>query len=128
MSQPASTPTGNQRIAPRLKTLIAARISFNGGCSTLDCMIRNLSETGARLSFAAAVSVPDCFDLIIPQKNVTRRVRVAWQGDKEVGVRFEDAHPVQDGEPDGGALKRRIRELEAENARLRSRILQLTEG
>ena len=54
---------------------------------------------------------------------VTRRVRVAWQREEEAGVRFEGAPD----EPDVRALKQRVRELEAENARLRSRILQLTE-
>jgi len=46
MSQTACTPTDEQRIAPRLKTLIAATIRFDKGRTTLDCIIRNLSDTG----------------------------------------------------------------------------------
>ena len=128
MSQTAPKLDPNQRVAPRVRTLIAAKIVFNNGQITLDCLIRNLSETGAKLTISDAVTVPDCFDLTIPQKNVTRRVRTAWRRGEEIGVRFEDAPRSESGSPDASALKRRIRELEAEVARLQSRVLQLTEG
>ena len=128
MSQSAPNLDPNQRIAPRVRTLIAARIAFNNGQSTLDCLIRNLSDTGAKLTFSAAVTLPDCFDLMIPQKGVTRRVRVAWRRDQEIGVRFEETAATEHAGSDVVALKRRIRELEAEVTRLQSRILQLTEG
>ena len=128
MSQPAPNHDSNQRVAPRVRTLIAARVIFNNGQSTLDCLIRNLSDTGAKLTVSAAVTLPDCFDLFIPQKSMTRRVRIVWWRGEEVGVRFEDAPRSESSSPDASALKRRIRELEAEVTRLQSRILQLTEG
>src|SRR4051794_13412613 len=128
MTQPAPALDPNQRAAPRMRTLIAAKISFNNGQSTLDCLIRNLSDTGAKLIVSAAVTLPECFDLIIPQKSLTRCVRIAWRRGEEIGVRFEAGHPSESSDPDASALKRRIRELEAEVARLQSRILQLTEG
>ena len=128
MSQPAPTLNPNQRAAPRMRTLIAAKISFNNGQSVLDCLIRNLSDTGAKLIVSAAVTLPECFDLIVPQKSLTRRARIAWRRGEEIGVRFEDASPSGRYDPDASALKRRIRELQAEVARLQSRVLQLTEG
>src|SRR4051794_6468044 len=90
MSQPPSPLDRSQRSAPRIRSLIAARIIFNNGQSTLDCLIRNLSDTGAKLSVSAVVILPDCFDLLI-SKSVTRRMRMAWQRGDEIGVRFEDA-------------------------------------
>ena len=128
MSQTAPNLDPNQRVAPRVRTLIAARIAFNNGQSTLDCLIRNLSDTGAKLTFSAVVTLPDCFGLMIPQKGVTRRVRVVWRRDREIGVRFEETAATEHVGSDASALKRRIRELEAEVVRLQSRILQLTEG
>src|SRR5215213_4399665 len=128
MSQTAPKLDSDPRAAPRLKALIAAKISFNNGQSTLDCLIRNLSDTGAKLIVSAAVTLPECFDLIIPQKSVTRRARIAWRRGEEIGVRFEDASPSDRCDPSASALKRRIRELEVEVARLQSRVLQLTEG
>ena len=119
-----------QRQAPRLRALIGARIVFNNGQATLDCLIRDVSETGAKLTVSALIPLPDRFDLIIPQKGITRRVRVAWRRATEIGVRFEDEQtPEQASAPQSeAALKRRIRALEAEVARLQSRIALLTEG
>ena len=128
MTQTAPKHASDPRVAPRLKTLLAARINFNNGQSALHCLIRNLSDTGAKLIVSAAVTLPECFDLIIPQKSVTRRARIAWRRGEEIGVRFEDASPSDRCDPDASALKRRIRELEAEVARLQSRVLQLTDG
>ena len=68
-----------QRAAPRMRTLIAAKIGFNNGQSALDCLIRNLSDTGAKLIVSAAVTLPECFDLIVAPKSLTRRVRIAWR-------------------------------------------------
>ena len=128
MTQTAPKHATDPRVAPRLKTLLAARINFNNGQSALDCLIRNLSDTGAKLIVSAAVTLPECFDLIIAQKSVTRRARIAWRRGEEIGVRFEAGYPSESSDPDASALKRRMRELEAEVARLQSRILQLTEG
>ena len=79
MSQPAPTLDPNQRVAPRMRTLIAAKMIFNNGQFTLDCLIRNLSDTGAKLIVSAAVTLPECFDLIVAPKSLTRRVRIAWR-------------------------------------------------
>ena len=118
-----------QRIAPRLKTLIPATILFDDGRSAFDCMIRNLSPTGAKLAISTLIGLPDCFGLAIPQKNATRRARVVWRRADEIGVIFEDGVPKRDDAPDAeAALKRRIKALEAEVARLQNRILQLTQG
>lgn len=120
------TDAAERRDDVRLRSLIAATIVYNNGQSTLACVIRNMSETGAKLSVPAGVALPDRFDLTVPQKNKTYRAQIAWQRGEEVGVRFEEASA-----PDAGAAPkalRRIRELEAEVARLKTRILQLTEG
>src|SRR3954452_22989390 len=101
MSQPATMLDSDQRVAPRMRTLIAARISFNNGQSALDCLIRNLSDTGAKLIVSAAVTLPECFDLIVPQKSLTRRARIAWRRGEAIGVRFDDDAPrSENGSPD----------------------------
>src|SRR3954471_11709339 len=114
MSQPAPTLDPDQRVAPRMRTLIAAKISFSNGQSTPDCLIRNLSDTGAKLIVSAAVTLPECFDLIVPPKSLPRRAQIAWRRGEDIGVRFEAGHPSESSDPDASALKRRIRELEVE--------------
>jgi hypothetical protein len=76
------------RIDRRLRTLKAGTISFShaGG---IDCVVRNLSATGACLEVDSPVGFPDEFTLVIKTDNVTRPCQVAWRKAKRVGVRFQ---------------------------------------
>jgi hypothetical protein len=76
--------------APRLRTILAGRISFNEGAFTIDCVVRNLSDTGAKLALPSILPVPDRFDLIILRTNVTRKCRLRWRREDEMGVSFEE--------------------------------------
>ena len=76
-----------KRLAPRRNTMIEARIAFDGGRGRVDCIIRNLSEGGAKLEVASVKSIPNSFDLIAPGHR-PHACRVAWRALKEVGVEF----------------------------------------
>lgn len=67
--------------------MIAASIVFDGGRSRMDCVIRNLSDGGAKLEVAAVRGIPDRFELQVP-KHRPQRCQVAWRALKEVGVQF----------------------------------------
>ena len=114
------------RKEPRVRALLAARIIYNNGNAALDCTIRNMCESGAKLAFSGGLTVPDEFDLLIPQKDVTRRARTVWRRGEEIGIEF--VRRLRRTEIGEAALSSRIRELEAENERLRARIRELTEG
>jgi len=113
---------------------MAARILFNKGMMKVDCTIRNISDGGAKLEVSGAVALPDHFDLHIPQKNVTRHVRLAWRHGDACGVAYVDALPVdtlvppESGEETEEQLRARIRELERTVTQLRNRIQELTSG
>ena len=114
--------------ASRSRTLLAARIVYHEGSATLDCVIRNMSETGAKLGCDAGVTIPAVFDLHIIQKNVTRRASLKWQSGTELGVAFLDAPNEAETQNEESALHARVRELEAENRILKARLRELTEG
>jgi hypothetical protein len=116
------------RRSPRTRSLIAARIIYNKGASTLDCVIRNISEEGAKLQLSGGAAIPIEFSLLIIEKDVTRQARIIWRRGEEIGVEFLRPGGSQRN-PDGEAgLLQRISLLEAENERLRARVRQLTEG
>jgi hypothetical protein len=77
----------NNRIAPRQRTLKAGTIEFNGG--TIDCVVRNVSDTGAQLEVASPVGIPGEFNLMISGNIAKRPCRVAWVKDKRIGVAFK---------------------------------------
>src|SRR6201995_4367651 len=83
-----SDTTDNKRIAPRHRVLKQGRLAFDGGGS-VDCTVRNLSDTGARVEVVTPVGLPKAFTLVIPADKFTRRCHAVWSHDKRIGVAFD---------------------------------------
>ncbi len=111
----------------RQRVFLKGRISFNNGASSMDCMVRDFSPSGARLALSETATLPASFDLYIPQKDRTYRATLRWRREDGIGVTFvEEAAPPAPAAPAAETadasltvLLRRISELEAENAALR---------
>jgi hypothetical protein len=56
--------------------------------SLLDCVIRDLSDTGARLEFAGPTELPKEFRLLIVSTNMFIPAELAWQRGLLAGIRF----------------------------------------
>jgi hypothetical protein len=125
----------DRRRATRKKTLLQGRILFNGGRSSVDCVIRDMSDSGARLKFSSAVPTPEHFELFIPNRDERHEANVQWRRDDEVGVAFDRRKAaVTVTEPHGdeaaqqsddGDLEERLRRLEKEVALLRRLIIEM---
>jgi hypothetical protein len=77
-----------KRLSPRRNTMIEAQAVFDSGRVRVPCIIRNLSETGAKIEVRAGVSaVPQTFDLVAPGHR-PHNCRVVWRALKEMGVEF----------------------------------------
>ena len=74
------------RVAPRHRVLKAGTIEFGGG--GIDCVVRNISDTGAALEVTSPVGIPECFTLVIPQDHIAKACRVMWRKEKRIGVAF----------------------------------------
>ena len=75
----------DHRIAPRHRVLKGGSIRFGGG--SIDCTVRNLSNTGAALEVTSPVGIPTEFTLVTD--SVQRQCRVVWRKEKRIGVTFE---------------------------------------
>lgn len=67
----------------------AGVIAYSGGYVTLHCVVRDFSETGARLAVEGSVEAPDTFALQIEIDGVEVDCRVVWRRGKEIGASFE---------------------------------------
>ena len=56
--------------------------------TVLDCLVRDLSDEGARLEFASPVELPESFRVQFMSDNSRRPVEVMWRRGQSVGVRF----------------------------------------
>jgi hypothetical protein len=110
-----------RRAVSRQKSFLQGRIYFNHRRSSIDCLIRDYSEQGARLKFSEAANIPDAIELYIPNKEEIHRARVEWRTGNEMGVSFgEEIHsPSTVPEAAQGDLPTRVQRLEAEVATLR---------
>jgi methyl-accepting chemotaxis protein len=78
-----------QRRSKRQALHYRAQIEAVGDEAALDCTIRDVSETGARVATKAPDQVPEQFILRLTKDGATRRLcKVVWRSDREVGVSF----------------------------------------
>ena len=77
-----------RRIAPRRNTNLHASIVFNGGRSVFPCVIRNVSESGAKLQVGSVAGIPGSFDLLV-EGHRPQPCRIVWRSLKEIGVAYQ---------------------------------------
>jgi len=101
-----------RRSSNRLRTLLEARIVFNNRFSLIECTVRNLSQTGARIAFPHPIEIPPEFELEIPKRKISVRAKVVWSDGKEHGIRFIEGG--QDAAPEDGRTQREQTASDAE--------------
>ena len=77
-----------KRAVPRHRVLKRATVAFSGG-GGLDCTVRNISQTGARIDIASPVGVPEVFILVIEADHFMRRCHAVWSSERHIGVAFD---------------------------------------
>jgi hypothetical protein len=80
--------TVERRGTRRQRTFLGACIQFNGGLSSLDCLIRNLARGGAKLALSQTALVPHELVLHVPSNRQTLRARIKWRDADHCGVEF----------------------------------------
>jgi diguanylate cyclase (GGDEF)-like protein len=80
---------------PRGRTLLAGKLISHFGQSTIDCVVRRISDHGAAISVASPLGIPKHFHLLIPEEGTLRPCKLVWQSDGELGLEFEQAGTAQ---------------------------------
>ena len=81
---------GERRASSRQRRLHGGKIVFNNNASSIDCVVRDMSPTGARLVVASPIGIPDWFDLRINRNGVSYSSKVVWRSADQIGVTFLD--------------------------------------
>jgi hypothetical protein len=106
---------------------LQGRIFFNHRRTSVDCLIRDFCEHGARLTFSSMTATPDVVELYIPNKDESYRAKVQWRNANEIGVGFEHdaASPPLVPEAPPADLSARIHKLEHALASLQRKFNEL---
>ena len=83
--------TTEKRGGTRSRMLKGGVIAFSGRHATIPCVVRDMSDGGARLQVAQGSSIPDTFELIVELDGLEVPCQVAWRKPHEIGVSFLDA-------------------------------------
>ena len=102
MSPPAAADADadQRRGATRRRTLKTATIVRLDNMSVVSCILRDVSETGARLRCLDQTAVPKEFYLVFPVENTRCLARVVWRRGDEIGIHFvseKEAAPRRKG-------------------------------
>ena len=77
-----------RRGSPRSRILKKGKLIHPNNTSVFDCMIRDISATGARLSCEQTGLLPNELQLMFFAIREVRYVRVVWRRPGEIGVQF----------------------------------------
>jgi PilZ domain-containing protein len=114
-----------RRNSRRSKSFLRGFVYVSRKRGALACLIRDLSEKGARIIFSDTVTLPDVLELYIPQREQTLRARVQWRRGDELGLAFIEAARAIEPQPNAGEVIQRVALLEAEIASLRALLKRL---
>jgi len=92
-----------------MRVLKSARIVFDGGYTTYDCRVKNLSSAGALLLLPSVLGIPKHFSIEIDKSGTLRPCTVMWRTDTQLGVAFDDARDATP--PDRARPQLRLVEL-----------------
>jgi hypothetical protein len=77
-----------RRSSKRWHTVLKGRIVSNNLSSPVECTVRDLSNTGARVYFADSSDLPMEFELEIPSKGIQVQARLMWRQGANHGLMF----------------------------------------
>jgi hypothetical protein len=76
-----------RRKSARSRILKSAKLIL-GRTSIIDCAVRNLTNTGARIQVANTVNLPQDFEMTFDGGHSIRPCRLVWRTVTETGVEF----------------------------------------
>jgi hypothetical protein len=76
-----------RRATPRNTVLMSGAIEFAG--STINCLIRNISISGAALDVTNPHDIPERFNLVFKTDDAHIPCHVIWRKEELIGVAFD---------------------------------------
>jgi hypothetical protein len=119
------------RTNERIRSFLRGQIIFNNRMSTIECIIKNISSTGAKIALSDTLAVPNEFEVYIPNKRRGHRARLVWRDKDSIGVHFTEPQRAEKphiaSQPSTAETPAsRLHELEVQNAQLKARIRELS--
>ena len=113
----------DRRQSPRDKVIYGGVAEIGERGATRKCIVRNISEKGARIEFSNVIKLPrQQISLTIARKGRSFLAKIIWWRDNFVGVAFGSE---TSSEPAVSDLEERLRQSEQKKKQLQRRIREL---
>jgi hypothetical protein len=99
-----------RRDSPRRRTYLGAQVKRPGGLPLGECIVRDLSKTGARLYVAQPIVLPGAIELEITKTGERFRAEVVWSARDSFGVRF-NPEERETASPSPEAVDRSVQDI-----------------
>jgi hypothetical protein len=113
----------DRRQSARDSVILGGVASINERGSTMDCVVRNMSEGGLCVEFEKTAKLPDEMRVTITQKDCSFFARMMWRQAGRVGLEFRTM--TASGLPASTDLDERLRRSERKKRQLQRRIKEL---
>jgi PilZ domain len=88
ITQHAGFDGGERRSGQRHRALKGGTLYFNKGYSSLECVIRDISESGARIQMGETFGVPTRFTMSISGEDERVEASLRWRTSRNIGLSF----------------------------------------
>ena len=78
----------NRLVAGFKKSYLHGFVYFGKAGTAVECVVHDISDSGARIKFLAALPIVDTIELHIPSRGLVHRANVLWRAADEIGVGF----------------------------------------
>jgi hypothetical protein len=109
----------------RIRTFLKGMVYYDNRRASIECTIRDLSDTGARIAFTTLVTLPDNIELHIPQKEMTLPAQVRRRDGNEIGVSFQNQRSDEPRRAIDGDMAERVSKMENELAAMKRLLKKL---
>ena len=76
------------RRSRRKSTCKLGAIQVDNCSSDIECLVWDVSESGAKIELLSTEPVPDEFEIFIDEQDVRRSCSVVWRKKRKIGVAF----------------------------------------
>ncbi len=105
----------------RDKVFLGGLAEVNERGSTMDCVVRNISERGACVEIDETARLPENLSLSIPRRGRSFLARMIWRHANLVGLAFR----TMVADPQSNDLDERLRRSQIKQRQLKRRIKEL---
>ncbi len=110
-AKPIPLTPDEQRSSRRPRVLLTGRLVFGEADLTVDCTIRDLTATGARLKLSGPAALPAKLKLIEVNSGRVHDCEVSWRRLPEIGVSFLSSQNLDVSESSHDAELKRLRRM-----------------